>query len=211
MYFPIPAGIEQSSFAYTPLAFSGLSFNVLTPIFSQGILHTCDDIICSSVVFYTLPVFLLINLWYLPSTNQALDIDQSFIGISATSSVQLIFRLCSIKRYIPRFTLWLSPCITNGSMIKHSSILLDILAKVLLYPELVVRHFVHQQSQPCSPWTRSYCLILLPKTPQRLWQNVKRFSVSFNANPKIFCCFTLNPANDVFLFLSFKLFNLFCK
>ena len=38
-----------------------------------------------------------------------------------------------------------------------------------------------------------------------------RFSVSINASPKIFCCFTLKHANDVFFFWILKLFTLFCS
>ena len=38
-----------------------------------------------------------------------------------------------------------------------------------------------------------------------------RFPVSINASPKIFCCFILKHANDVFLFRILKLFTLFCN
>ena len=44
------------------------------------------------------------------------------------------------------------------------SFLLDILAKVPLLQELVVYHFDHLQSLPCSPWNCSSCLLWTPQT-----------------------------------------------
>ena len=72
--------------------------------------------LCCLVAFNTVPNLFLRKLWHPPSNNLALEAHPSFTGIRATSSsVQIIFRLYSCKKAIPRFTLWLSPCITRGS------------------------------------------------------------------------------------------------
>ena len=106
MYFPIPAGIKHSSFAYTPMSSSVLSFNTLIFIYSRGILQTWVDIFCSSVALQTFPDLLLAKLLHPPSTNQAFKADSSFTGINATSSsVHTNLRLFILKNDIPKF--WL--------------------------------------------------------------------------------------------------------
>ena len=89
VYFPIPAGIEHCSLAYTRAFSSTPSFNTLIVIFSCGILQAWVDISCSLVALHIV-----------------LKAEPSFTGINATSlSVHTNLRLFSCKNAISKFTL----------------------------------------------------------------------------------------------------------
>ena len=82
IYLPTLAGMKHSSFAYTPMASSGLSLTALLLILSRVILQTHVDTLSASVAFNTFPNLRLIKLWHTPSTNHALKADMFFVGIA---------------------------------------------------------------------------------------------------------------------------------
>ena len=115
-YFPIPAGIEHVSLAYTPTFSSTPTCNTLIFYFSQRILQVCDDISCFLVALYIFPELGFSKLTHPPSTSLALQVEPSFTGIKVTfSAVHVNLSLFFCKNVIAKFTLRLNPLITRGS------------------------------------------------------------------------------------------------
>ena len=116
MCFPIPAGMEHFSLAYTPMFSSTQPCNTLIFLFSHWILQVWADISCPLFPLHIFPNLRFSKLMHPPSTSLALEVEPSSTSIKVTFflvHINLNWFFC--KNVIPKFTLWLNPRITNGS------------------------------------------------------------------------------------------------